>query len=201
MDSGTTIAMCKAQGICKSQREEKVMKRHLLKLVVFFGVLALAAQAQALAISPGTEILSGPETSQNDINDVLDAYFDPDLVELYKQDAGGPESGPLAGSYTTTFNGDLSGGTIVYNPPGDTAEDAFLLVKDGAQDPAWYLFDLSGWDGEETITLSGFWPGEGAISHVTLYGGTTTVPEPGTLLLLGSGLFGLALYGRKSVKR
>jgi hypothetical protein len=178
------------------------MKRHLLKLAVFFSVLALAAQAQALAISPDDPIpiATGDQTSQAEINAYLALNY-PELVEIYKQDVGEGESGPLAGSYTTTFNGDLSGGTIVYDPDGAIAEDAFLLVKDGNNSPAWYLFDLSGWDGEETLVLSGFWPDQGGISHVTLYGGTTTVPEPGTLLLLGSGLFGLALYGRKSYKR
>jgi len=183
------------------------MKRHLLILVVLFGALAFATQAQAIAItvSPGDEILSGNETSQPLINAAINAAIEPDPVELYKQDAGGGESGSLASSYETTFNGDLSGGTIEY-VSGDIAEDAYLLVKDGAQVPAWYLFDLTSagldWNGTDDLVLSGFWPDQGAISHVSLYGGTsTTVPEPGTLLLLGSGLVGLALYGRKSFKR
>jgi hypothetical protein len=178
------------------------MKRHLLKLAVFFGVLALAAQAQALAISPGDEIDSGDQTSQSEIDAYLALNY-PGLDELYKQNVGGTESGSLAGSYETTFSNtaqDPSDALIEY-VGGPIAEDAFLLVKDGNQTPAWYLFDLSAWNGTDDLELTGFWPDQGAISHVSLYGGTTTVPEPGTLLLLGSGLFGLALYGRKSVKR
>jgi hypothetical protein len=179
------------------------MKRNLLKLAVFFGVLALAAQAQALVISPGDADDFGNQTGQAEIDAYLAANY-PGLDELYKQNVGeGGDSGSLAGSYETTFLNDPTdpSGALIEYVSGPIAEDAFLLVKDGNQTPAWYLFDLSGWDGMETLELSGFWPDQGAISHVTLYGGTTTVPEPGTLLLLGSGLFGLALYGRKSVKR
>jgi hypothetical protein len=178
------------------------MKRNLLKLAVFFGVLALAAQAQALAISPGDADDFGNQTGQAEIDAYLAANY-PGLDELYKQNVGGGESGSLAGSYETTFSNsptDPSDALIEY-VGGAIAEDAFLLVKDGNQTPAWYLFDLSGWNGTDDLVLTGFWPDQGAISHVSLYGGTTTVPEPGTLILLGSGLFGLALYGRKSVKR
>jgi hypothetical protein len=182
------------------------MKRHLLKLAVIFGVLALAAQAQALVITPTTDSpLTGPETSQSDIDDAIASTLG-SSTELYKQDVGGSESGSLAGSYETTFSNteqDPSDALIEYVGGDIVGPTAFLLIKDGNQDPAWYLFNLTdlGWTGVEDLELSGFWPDQGAISHVALYGGTTTVPEPGTLLLLGSGLIGLALFGRKSFKR
>jgi hypothetical protein len=56
------------------------------------------------------------------------------------------------------------------------------------------------WDGMEILELTGFWPNQGAISHVSLYGNRQSVPEPATMLLLGTGIFGLALFGRKKIK-
>ena len=92
------------------------------------------------------------------------------LTENYKQDAGGPESGSLLGSYTTTFNADLSGFTIVYDG-GSTFDrpTCVLYVKDGSPRPQ-YFFDLGDWNGTETITGSGFYPEQGAISHVDIFG-------------------------------
>lgn len=40
----------------------------------------------------------------------------------------------------------------------------------------------------------------GGISHITQFDGSTKVPEPGTLILLGSGLIGLAAWGRKTIR-
>ncbi len=177
------------------------MKRHLLKLMMLFGILVLATQAQAALITPGTDSpLTGNQTSQS----AIDAYISSTLgssVLLYKQDVGGPESGSLASSYQTTFSNsssDPADALIEYVGGNIVGPVAFLLVKDGNHTPAWYLFNLTtlGWDGMEDLSLTGFWPNRGAISHVTLYGQTTSVPEAGAMLLFGTGLVGLVGYRR-----
>jgi hypothetical protein len=186
------------------------MKRGLTLLAAAGILLGMSFQAQAtpISISPGTAgcagatspclALTGITTSQSDINAAIEAMF-PGLTgtAIYKQDEGGSEEGSAAPWYTTSFTGDLSGGTITWVPGSSYigGTPIYLLVKDGNHTPAWYLYDISGWDGQSLVELSGFWPGPGGISHVTIYGGG--VPDGGSAaMLLGAALIGLAGFRR-----
>ncbi|MDH4028173.1 MAG: PEP-CTERM sorting domain-containing protein [Nitrospirota bacterium] len=82
----------------------------------------------------------------------------------------------------------------------DIYEDVMILVKGGNNEKIYfsgYLLDNS------TKPTSGTWDvGNKELSHLTLYArGNTPVPEPGTIMLLGSGLVGVAALGRKRFKK
>ncbi|MFO7570168.1 MAG: PEP-CTERM sorting domain-containing protein [Smithellaceae bacterium] len=182
------------------------MKKYLATIMVLCGLLIIVGNSWALPITPDT-LPRWTGTNNDNMNaSEIASYvgYNGTLSELYKQNVGeGSDSGNFAASYETSF----------YNTPDDpkdatithvvgsayiTGLPLYLYVKDGNHDPAFYIFDITNvWNGTDTIYLTDFWPGRGAISHVTILGKVSAVPEPVTLILLGLGLLGVAGFRRK----
>jgi len=194
--------------------------------VVAFLVIGLmpSVSATTITITPLTQVQWSGKDPGNPAATEIPAIvgYSGVLYELYKQDQGdSDDDGTWASYYTTTFSNtevDPNDAEIKWVGTGTdyiSGSPIYLLVKDGQGvniDPWWYVFNLSGlsldlngdgslesysWNGMDTIFLDGFWDDKGAISHVSLYGTGQSVPEPATMLLLGTGLIGLAGIGRK----
>jgi hypothetical protein len=87
-----------------------------------------------------------------------------------------------------------------------TVNDCWAVVKGGNHDPARYLFNLglaglngNAWNGTDTLRFDNFWNGEGQISHVAIYtGSTSAVPVPATIWLFGTALIGFIGVSRRT---
>jgi hypothetical protein len=124
---------------------------------------------------------------------------------LYKGNLGGADEGSFAASYSTVFSnsaGDPEDALISYiSGPSIACPGCYLAIKDGNQDPSYYFYNLAAWNGTEAIQLDGFWPQQGAISHVSIWGKVVNqVPEPGSLALLSAALAGLGAFVRGRAK-
>jgi hypothetical protein len=184
----------------------RLMQLGVLAALMIFGMVCIAG-ADTIAITPEGPglVMSGNQTSTSDIRVIIAGLLGISPVPngefaLYKENSNLTEDGILADSYNTAFNSDLSGGSITYVGGAYIANPIYLLIKDGNQTPAWYLFSIQGWNGTDTISLSAFWPARGQISHVAIYGNGVSVPEPNSLLLIGSGILAFGFAGRRWFK-
>ncbi|WP_404362266.1 PEP-CTERM sorting domain-containing protein [Marinobacter sp.] len=194
------------------------MKRSAILPKVILGatVLMFSLSAHALLLSPGTTgVQTSNETSASMEEQLIkDAFgISLDLELYYKEDfdEGEDATASFADSYMTSWildtAGEPTGADITNNGlPSIVCPSCYAAVKDGNQEPAYYFFDISSWDGLTTLEFRDFWLGNGAISHIAIWGnvtdepgpGPTPVPEPSTLVLLGLGLAGLSLARRKT---
>jgi hypothetical protein len=182
--------------------------------------LALATGANAITITPLTLTQwSGTDPHNPDAAGVASKVgYAGTLQLLYKMNVDGVaplEEGSYKDSYSTTFANspsDPEDATITHalGFPSISGNPLYLLVKGGAaHNPIWYIFDLLnldldgngsyeyGWNGTDTIELDGFWPAQGAISHVSIFGPANGVPDGGiTAVLLGLAMLGMANFRR-----
>ena len=201
-------------------------QRGFLAFLAVAVVVGSAAElrAAALLITPASGTLNvsrwtGPQNSQSQIDTAIAPIIN-GATELYKQNVGEAiDTGAGAAYYSTTFANSPTdpedayitwvGPTTWINPV-----NSFLLLKDGKQTPAWYLFSLQalGWTGNQNLDLQDFWIGNGAISHVTIYGGGTVngdplppfisdVPEPASIAMWLTMAVGGAFVARRKSKK
>jgi hypothetical protein len=189
------------------------VKQNLVSLAVGLILLVAPAQADASTVSlttsdaicttdltsnlSGSQLISLLEGSCGwDVNATS-------LDLLYKSNVSGGESGLFASSYDTTFSNTTSdpSDALIQYVSGSYINciECYLIVKDGNNSPAQYVFSLTAiWDGTSNLDLTGFWPNQGAISNVAIWGKAMSVPEPATLLLAGLGIATMALLRRRS---
>ena len=186
----------------------KLMKRGVVLCGAAILSLCVAgrADAAALELTPDdttcTDNGNANLSKESDILPILAGCFGATspLSLLYKAEVGGTDEGTFASSYNTIFSNapnDPEDATILnIGDPHMGCFACYLVVKGGGADPSLYAFTITSWNGLDPIQLTDFWPNQGAISNVAIWGRAASLSEPGTLVLFSAAL-GLAALTRR----
>ena len=186
--------------------------------IKILGIILMTLGTQALAgtftLKPSSIVnaancTSGTNTNAAVISTVESCSGQTGLSLLYKSEVGNAvDSGTYKDSYTTTYfntSTDPEDALITFDKGPLGAMDCmktyscWLSVKDGKSSIALYVFSLAGWDGVMDLSLMDFWPKQGAISNIQIWGGAAIAqtPIPAAVWLFGSGFIGLMSLSRK----
>ncbi len=184
-------------------------------ITILFAAMATQARAEAIIIdlskptfTPGDVTLVGTNPTNRNLSiDAIEDYWNVEIGNLlYKSEVdSGSEYGAAAPYYKTTYSNtpsDPADALITWQGPSIIAcPTCYLLVKGGSPTTAsQYLFNLGSWNGQDSISLLGFWPQQGAVSNIVLFG-PAVVPEPATLTLMLLGLGGVAASRYRNRRR
>jgi hypothetical protein len=172
-------------------------------LFSFLGMMISVDQAQADLLGP-----TAVPTPDNDDAAAMSALlgYTVEKIDRYLVDENEYETDLGPNFWSAEIQTDARYAEVSWDFTGTGISVRTVAVKDGkvsgADVPKWVYYTVTEaqWivGGGLVDTLA---DGKGDISHITLYGTRTPVPEPVSMLLFGTGLVGVGGYVRRKLKK